>query len=351
MSDDTYYTVLDVSETATRLQIKTAYRNLLKKIHPDTVATLSPELRRTAEDIAKEIIEAYSVLSDAGQRREYDRQLAKYRQQSAPAAPPREPKPAPTSTPRPHVPPRTQAPQPRVVARAVRLGAVVFFLLFWGAVARLIQQSDLLTPEPPRTESTFQQASGTASTNRPADVASYCKTHPTSFYGAPGTASGVTCSDWARLSDDEQQSFQAACSKSQYFEGPTVYDQCLVRQLKEWESGPKQPNLSRLTDREHSSIQAACSTAKYLEGPGAYDRCLVRNLEAWESGPKRPDLSHLTDEKQKSIESACSAKFMLGPAAYDRCLVREVEDTSILPSMRRSSNVARGDPKDGHLFL
>lgn len=31
----------------------------------------------------------------------------------------------------------------------------------------------------------------------PEDVASYCTKHPTSFYGAPGTASGVSCSDWA----------------------------------------------------------------------------------------------------------------------------------------------------------
>src|ERR1035441_2196453 len=83
MSDDTYYTLLDVSETATQSEIKMAYRNLLKRIHPDTVSTLSPELRRTAEDITKEIIEAYSVLSDAGKRREYDRQLAENRQQSA----------------------------------------------------------------------------------------------------------------------------------------------------------------------------------------------------------------------------------------------------------------------------
>ncbi len=32
----------------------------------------------------------------------------------------------------------------------------------------------------------------------PEDVASYCTKHPTGFYGAPGTASGVSCSDWAR---------------------------------------------------------------------------------------------------------------------------------------------------------
>lgn len=33
---------------------------------------------------------------------------------------------------------------------------------------------------------------------QPEDVASYCAKHPTGFYGAPGTASGVSCPDWTR---------------------------------------------------------------------------------------------------------------------------------------------------------
>ncbi len=32
----------------------------------------------------------------------------------------------------------------------------------------------------------------------PEDIASYCAKHPTGFYGAPGTASGVDCSDLVR---------------------------------------------------------------------------------------------------------------------------------------------------------
>jgi len=83
---DTHYTVLGVLETATPLEIKAAYRNTLKKIHPDTVSTLSPGLRTLAEDITKEIIEAYLVLSDASKRRQYDQQLAERRQQSAPSS-------------------------------------------------------------------------------------------------------------------------------------------------------------------------------------------------------------------------------------------------------------------------
>jgi DnaJ-class molecular chaperone len=75
VSDDTHYTVLGVSEAATQSEIKAAYRNLLKQIHPDTVSTLSPDLRRIAEGATEDIIEAYSVLSDASKRRQYDREL------------------------------------------------------------------------------------------------------------------------------------------------------------------------------------------------------------------------------------------------------------------------------------
>jgi endogenous inhibitor of DNA gyrase (YacG/DUF329 family) len=340
MSDDTYYTVLDVSENATQAEIKTAYRNLLKKIHPDTVSTLSPELRRTAEDLTKEIIEAYEVLSDAGKRCDYDQLLAEYRQQSAPAAPPSGPKPAPprepkaarTSTPRPYTSPPTRAPQPRagawrVFVRVFSWGTFAFPVIFWVAIATLIQQSDSCgSPEPPRTDSTLQQADGSASNYRPQDVASYCKMHPTSLYSAPGTPSGVSCSDWVHLTSAEQESIQALCSDAKYFEEPAAYDRCLVLELEEWASEPKQPDLSPLTGMEESSIRAACSDAKYLEGPSAYDRCLVLELKEWASGPKRPDLSRLTRKEQNSIESACSAKFLHGPAAYDQCLIRELKD-------------------------
>lgn len=79
---DTYYAALGVPEAATPSEIKTAYRNLLKRIHPDTVSTLSPTLQRLAADATKDIIEAYSVLSDENQRRRYDRQMGWYGQQT-----------------------------------------------------------------------------------------------------------------------------------------------------------------------------------------------------------------------------------------------------------------------------
>jgi hypothetical protein len=88
MSDETYYTVLNVKETASASEIKTAFRDLIKQVHPDTITNLAPCLKNIAEDKAKEIIEAYTVLSSATKRRDYDRQLAEYRRQTMPPAPP-----------------------------------------------------------------------------------------------------------------------------------------------------------------------------------------------------------------------------------------------------------------------
>ena len=63
-----YYTVLGVPRTASDKDIKTAYRKLARKHHPD----VNPG-DKTSESLFKEIGEAYSVLSDPEKRKKYDR--------------------------------------------------------------------------------------------------------------------------------------------------------------------------------------------------------------------------------------------------------------------------------------
>jgi DnaJ-class molecular chaperone len=62
-----YYEVLGVSKTATEDQIKSAYRKLARKYHPD----VNPG-DKSAEDKFKELNEAYEVLSDPEKRKKYD---------------------------------------------------------------------------------------------------------------------------------------------------------------------------------------------------------------------------------------------------------------------------------------
>ncbi|MBD0370914.1 MAG: molecular chaperone DnaJ [Pyrinomonadaceae bacterium] len=63
-----YYEVLGVARTANEQEIKSAYRRLAIQYHPDK----NPG-NTEAEEKFKEAAEAYSVLSDAEQRRRYDR--------------------------------------------------------------------------------------------------------------------------------------------------------------------------------------------------------------------------------------------------------------------------------------
>jgi molecular chaperone DnaJ len=66
MSKRDYYEVLNVSRTATNDEIKSSYRKLALKYHPDR--NKSSE----AEEKFKEISEAYAVLSDQEKRKRYD---------------------------------------------------------------------------------------------------------------------------------------------------------------------------------------------------------------------------------------------------------------------------------------
>ena len=60
-----YYQILGISKTATNKDIKTAYRKLAFKYHPD-------KNKEDTEEKFKQIVNAYSILSNEDKRRNYD---------------------------------------------------------------------------------------------------------------------------------------------------------------------------------------------------------------------------------------------------------------------------------------
>ena len=73
-----YYEVLGVPKTASAKEIKSAYRKLARKWHPD----VNPTKKKAAEEKFKEISEANEVLSDPEKRKRYDTLGPNWQQQA-----------------------------------------------------------------------------------------------------------------------------------------------------------------------------------------------------------------------------------------------------------------------------
>src|SRR5215468_4728817 len=70
-----YYETLGVPKTATEDEIRSAFRKLARKFHPDVAKD-----KKEAEEKFKEINEAYEVLGDPEKRRKYDELGAEWNQ-------------------------------------------------------------------------------------------------------------------------------------------------------------------------------------------------------------------------------------------------------------------------------
>src|SRR6266513_2328102 len=70
-----YYETLGVSKTASEDEIRSAFRKLARKYHPDVAKD-----KKEAEEKFKQINEAYEVLSDPEKRKKYDQLGANWNQ-------------------------------------------------------------------------------------------------------------------------------------------------------------------------------------------------------------------------------------------------------------------------------
>src|SRR3954470_15525599 len=78
-----YYETLGVSKTSTDTEIKSAFRKLARKHHPDVAKD-----KKSAEEKFKQINEAYEVLSDPEKRKKYDQLGADWNQPGGGFQPP-----------------------------------------------------------------------------------------------------------------------------------------------------------------------------------------------------------------------------------------------------------------------
>ncbi len=73
-----YYQVLNVSPKASNAEIKSAYRRLARKYHPD----VNDDLETASREFAK-IAEAYEILGNPQERANYDRLILKQKYSSS----------------------------------------------------------------------------------------------------------------------------------------------------------------------------------------------------------------------------------------------------------------------------
>ncbi len=77
------FRVLGIDETASPPEIRTAYLELVKELHPDRLATGSLDERTVAEARMREVNFAYALLTDEQSRDQYRRAQARRRARAA----------------------------------------------------------------------------------------------------------------------------------------------------------------------------------------------------------------------------------------------------------------------------
>ncbi|MGO8741704.1 MAG: DnaJ domain-containing protein [Limisphaerales bacterium] len=78
----TYYEILELTESATQAEIRAARLRLAREYHPDGIPLERVQLRKELAIRMQEINEAYGILYEPEKREQYDTQLKDVREQA-----------------------------------------------------------------------------------------------------------------------------------------------------------------------------------------------------------------------------------------------------------------------------
>ena len=372
---ETYYDILGISRKATAQEIKTAYRELAKNVHPDALPNASDFWRKKAEEEFKGIQEAYSVLSDPHKRKLYDEQLEQLTQpktvppqQTAQAAsyqpPPAQTAPRPAQTVTPHVVRRWTG---SAIIRYV--GAVfgwfmldvIFFGLVVGdhpsqdwrdtivslsvitvVISWLVALSHPLKQRKRRFPFAWCGGATVALLFIMAVV-------PNSTTNPSAQASAGAVSDNAASSNNSTSSFPCAlgqavspidnkpCPKQDQRASTVVVARNIgASSVANTQKAVKldvqplpQAPIKVAPERPGWNVRPGTSPPQRqtsLTAPPQPERQALSHEEVNAPVSGMPDLSCLTYDERQSIQLAClSAKVNQGPAAYDRCVIERFQ--------------------------
>jgi len=304
--------VLALRPGASALEIKGAYRDLVKVWHPDRFGS-DPRLREKAEDKLKQINEAYVVLQAdrKGGMNEPEGTSGSMRSDAARHW-------NSSSVSRKHR--RRRRRTNRIFVGigwlygclGIALGLMAAYMVIEHGMLRSVAPASLSGQaiEAPAGTMPAMQTAGSELPGQSAPAKDSGDSRPA---GSPPFQVRM-------LSNADMALLGSACSRQEELQDAKAYENCLRAQLDVIAGAHGKPDLTSLSAAERESIESVCSEAKRLHGTDRYHLCLVSQMAELAAEPARADLSGLSEADRSSTESACrKAKYRDGPAAYERC--------------------------------
>jgi hypothetical protein len=306
--------VLGLAADATSVEVKEAYRDLVKVWHPDRFGS-DARLCAKAEDELKRINEAYTALQEGGRGAQFAAEPGRT-PSSNDHHPARRPRSSAVAS---DDPGRLKLSAARALSICMGVGTLavlsVAFALHRGGATETVKRGQAA----PQTFGTMPSQSPGAGTIGSVTVAA--NRDVSAKHTRRAVRPGTKPFHVRLLSEAQSAQLNSACETQKDKQNPADYQTCLKAQVALITASPPS-DLSELSGPERESLDSTCSNARRLGAP-AYNRCINTQVAELASNPIRPDMSELSGADRSQVEAACrNTKERDGPAAYNRCRIR-----------------------------